>query len=1783
MIKQYWLEYQQFTIGFSQIILSRDSKYFWIFIEVVAHLQKLALLFLFKVIMEILQVRIFNHYIKTTDQYSLFELMSKLSVPTILLFDSLTYDGIIVIQSLIILFLYGPIVFTFFAMHKEKFEYSTIKYCSSIDDQDNLNYNLNLLNRSYNMHNYIEYFLQKQFMGNEQSSFKQMEKFMQASFLNIYPHIIVIPLLIWTFVIWNIIFYDDKLVGYQFGFMIFFNIINNIGTLLVWYLSMQIQQTFTIRDNNHLRLIKSFWFNLSQLIIILPIIIQQFYFIMYQDSDYDNNSTHYYLNNATILILQIGNLIEFFICLPFMETYKTETILIIIPFTITVIISLISQHNQIEIISISLIAVPLVSRFLNEIKKYRSDQILYQSQYKEKQRSKVRAQSKTGLLVEEEQQFVIEKELNNQRQIQLEFLQNQNSIFFIHYLRLVDLMRLDNQQIIEKDNSVINVSRSKFLLNVIVLLKQHIIVCDNVYCYCKGFRGEARRIIENNYHELEMRIYKSIKIKNISIQVELIKRYIRYYTKLIFELEKEKENFDIIRITQLLTYLGTSEECYQILLLVMEIKEKVMNLKNQSYNVVMTVLLSYIKHHILQKMNPLVKIDEVEAALQYKDYRITEVRRDKLISEMFNNIQVKYDFIRKLIDTKYNYENLYQVINNMVKYNLEVIQKIEQFNQFSFSRTSLLIYMFYSIEILNDFDKFIRLRNQLKTKNYKFFEFNAPNNHQQGAKVCYFKINLARHAQKGKISRGEIIQFSNNAPHMFGYGLREFKDEVLTVHQLVIPHLSAIHDQLIEIFLLTNRPQILRKKRGLLGYKKNKDLIFVEMFIDICFNIQGDVFPVYCFLKQIRSDGAYENVKGHIFLNHELRIEGISTMALEQFKMKNGKSLYLKKIFHLIQNFKKYLDLLNGKEKKFQEQEALRQEQGSCTKKLEYNEAEQLLNHFSVSADDLLFRIPKEGTAPETYCISCKFIMTIGKINQKEYKSYLILLQKITFADNTSQIWIESSRNLQSRTRTDTNFVPSLQRELSGSEKHDDERMFTNSDQNCEFSNIDEQKLNQSINFQEYQFQIGPNFHSPFDSQRDLLSLINEEKSQIPNIQNLDQNINSVQIDGLSLQQLQQINKSSQHIKPKQKHQLSYFYKSVSKKSFDVENNQSENQQVQKEQEIRITQTATTPNNGFPSILQKTHLYSKFSSQGNNPRLINVILMIDGLNLLLLLILSFIFYFSFQQKLDDNMKIVGILKAFVTTDYTKNTLLAIGIDTSQYEGYMTTEINYQDKLLELVQNNSEIYLSHYQEYLDDSLVKSTLSNININQYDVYSGNEQIVSAWTEQFYVIYMLQGLYGIDLNNVTTIQRFNSSLISLIRQYQVHKETYEELTIKFQDQLNSNVSDLEIQQNICLILFTLTEILFVITYVVIFSQSFKLLNRILRSCEQISFKALETESIRLLSLQHHYQQSADLNLYKYQFSFKDKCNPQTNFNDFFGSKKVSLRYQQIVQQLEQKKQFLIADEKPYFQRFFFLFSIITYLLGFGYFLTVKLFNSQNINDLQNNLDLFNQNIIYTEQFYQMMMADSVLLRYSNHNQNSKLGEDVIGQYKQLVNESYLQVVTFTQELTSQAQTSYYDLLQFLTTDACVLIKDDMCRVVIDGKLTQGLIYSTDYFSQKVRENIQNDYKSDFVSNITILDLFGLNYIAIGFENIMSSGQWYLIDKFDHEVTARRLLFALFLCIIIIYQCLASFLLFRFFKNRFFIIRQLPYILPPQSVYGEDSFLKTLIYVEKIYDNLSQ
>lgn len=91
--------------------------------------------------------------------------------------------------------------------------------------------------------------------------------------------------------------------------------------------------------------------------------------------------------------------------------------------------------------------------------------------------------------------------------------------------------------------------------------------------------------------------------------------------------------------------------------------------------------------------------------------------------------------------------------------------------------------MLYNFEVTNDFNAFQQQSNVLKTKKFKFFEFpECVKKNNVGYEVCYIKANLARHAKKGRISRGEIIDYSNNTPKLFGYQPREFAENVLTIH-----------------------------------------------------------------------------------------------------------------------------------------------------------------------------------------------------------------------------------------------------------------------------------------------------------------------------------------------------------------------------------------------------------------------------------------------------------------------------------------------------------------------------------------------------------------------------------------------------------------------------------------------------------------------------------------------------------------------------------------------------------------------------------------------------------------------------------------------------------------------------------------------------------------------------------------------------------------------------------------------------------------------------------------
>ena len=64
------------------------------------------------------------------------------------------------------------------------------------------------------------------------------------------------------------------------------------------------------------------------------------------------------------------------------------------------------------------------------------------------------------------------------------------------------------------------------------------------------------------------------------------------------------------------------------------------------------------------------------------------------------------------------------------------------------------------------------------------------------------------------------------------------------------------------------------------------------MFVDFCFNIKEEEFPIYCFMKDLSSSSRHENVKGHFVINSEFFIEGVSKQALNLLKIDDPMRFY---------------------------------------------------------------------------------------------------------------------------------------------------------------------------------------------------------------------------------------------------------------------------------------------------------------------------------------------------------------------------------------------------------------------------------------------------------------------------------------------------------------------------------------------------------------------------------------------------------------------------------------------------------------------------------------------------------------------------------------------------------------------------------------------------------------------------------------------------------------------------------------------------------------------------
>lgn len=128
-----------------------------------------------------------------------------------------------------------------------------------------------------------------------------------------------------------------------------------------------------------------------------------------------------------------------------------------------------------------------------------------------------------------------------------------------------------------------------------------------------------------------MKIYDDFLCEGIFISVDLIKRYIHSYIKLILNLQTFMPNPDLSLIGQLLVPLCQSEESFQTWLIIMELKMQLKDLNKPYDQISLNLITSYAKYQTLYQAQFNVQNSEVKKTIQYEDYRQTETNRKNLL------------------------------------------------------------------------------------------------------------------------------------------------------------------------------------------------------------------------------------------------------------------------------------------------------------------------------------------------------------------------------------------------------------------------------------------------------------------------------------------------------------------------------------------------------------------------------------------------------------------------------------------------------------------------------------------------------------------------------------------------------------------------------------------------------------------------------------------------------------------------------------------------------------------------------------------------------------------------------------------------------------------------------------------------------------------------------------------------------------------------------------------------------------------------------------------------
>ncbi|KAM3146170.1 hypothetical protein pb186bvf_001827 [Paramecium bursaria] len=1262
---------------------------------------------------------------------------------------------------------------------------------------------------------------------------------------------------------------------------------------------------------------------------------------------------------------------------------------------------------------------------------------------------------------------------------QVQSLQNAKFTYYPQFLKLYDQLNLQKaviyviQNDFEGQNQQLKIENSRIIMHVGHLFNKHSEKCQNIYCFCKGFRGESNKLAQQELNIRNLQVNSDLSFNQIYFYSDMMNRFMRNYTKAIFMMLKDQRDLDIIYLIQLITYVANSDECIQSVLIALELVSRLTSL-NQSITwfeeISINVTIEYIKFNILLRYNRMVQVQEMDTLYNYDQFRSTQKKSIKIFHQFLDNIIAKQAFFRKL-DRPQTFKTMETNLDILYKQNMKTQKMIESYQERTYSKTGLIFQLFFEFEIRNNFYDIEKLQSKLRTIDAKFFEF--PDVHydmeENAVEVCFVKADLNCSKQNdqynGITSRGWIRDYSRNSPKYFEYSPEDFA-KLKNVRELVPPSTSLIHDDFIELFLLTTRPNVLRVNIPLFIKTQAGMLVYTDYFADFNFKLPNGEFTIYIFLRKIKNKGFNNSntnsvgIKNYFWIDQFGTLEAVTSNLIKNFKLTESSAhwLYQQQFNKIMPKFHEIQENLDG------QLEAFLEEEQSCKGQIsnEYSrtfKSVQII--FSAEFRQLLVQFPAEVCLDgkvNHFLIEGKVYLKYAQLIGRIYKVYLVEIDSYINKFELEQTVMGSSFKLVMKRASKPSKANSALKidNIIPEEFEDSDKLGFS---NHEFSSINQSSINGQEIFEE------------------SIEEVESERS--------DKNIEVKYHKITNATVINNDKSDSQYIEPVS---VTVSAERGLVKDQKILSNQSNIQFMM--QDNQSQQDSLGESKGLTKVLFKSQFYNKFAKSTYRPSVLNFTLAVNIFKLLtkiIFLILTSYYVQKSETYFETQIK-----------NYAINDLSDLCINMVLF-----TQNIYNISLISSGIQKVDLVLEGQGSSLSDS---------NISYYDNKTKVEQ--QMWNFMFKVKF--------SYSNINTIQHQQQSYDFFLNSYPQFQIWMTNLNLQIiqnyshqQDFLSSFISTILLLIGL-LYIFTLGSFGYLLRLFIL------LIQKIVRCTTQIQMQSLNIDIIYYDLLAQKFIKKKDKNtmifqLYEYIFDYKDKLNSLIN-NDRFSQKNsanTSLKVSFIINNAQQNsRKNILLEEKNNFRifmiiplsllsatSFLLLFFILQFnLLRFQTDMNSKVNQYYTLIDLNNNFaQTVQSNIILSNQYINAY-DQNLRTNYIQYNLNSNklLNDDsyINQQFQITINKQ----ICIQQTCSTSEYITLQDAIQYLFKD---ILQNEFKGFQFNEEQRYIILFTFSSFKQLIQQCqdeiislFNQQYKSTqgfllgFGSLILLFQLFQAGYI---------------------------------------------------------------------------------------------